>query len=404
MELGAHIDRSTGRGKRRARRATIGRRRRSTRRKVAIALVTLVVLVAGVAAGGYVYLRYRFDQFKKIHVAAEQAVAPGAPFNMLVIGSDSRVGLSGAAEAQAGSASLVGGKRSDVVMIWHVVPATKQINVLSIPRDTLVSMDGDQSQFGTFNRINSSFNSGPNLLVRTIEDNFGIPINHVLQVDFGGFTGAVNALGGVKMNFNYPAQDAFSGLDVTTTGCQVLNGTQALAVARSRHYMYYADGYWQSDPTSDLGRIQRQDEFLRALIGSAKSKLNPLTINAFLGSLPQGLVPDDQFNLNEVINLAFTFHSFSPTSLQTQTLPTLDDGYVSPWGDILFVDQPAAQQMLVSIFGNELESPSTPPPNTSLESTPPPKVTPTTAPPPTSTTVPSGTTTTTAPPYNPTPC
>ena len=94
----------------------------------------------------------------------------------------------------------------------------------------------DSAQFGTYNRINSSFNSGADQLVKTITANFGIPINHVVQVDFAGFQDAVNALGGIYLNFPYPAKDSYSGLDITTPGCQLLNGAQALAVARARHY------------------------------------------------------------------------------------------------------------------------------------------------------------------------
>ena len=311
-----------------------GRRRRSrhrwsTRRKVLTGLIGLVVLALLVAGGSYGYLQYRFDQLPKVNVAAVVPRVSGQPFNMLVIGSDSRVGESSSA---FGSSSVVTGQRSDVLMIWHVDPATKQITVVSIPRDTLVTMDGDQSELGTFNRINSAYNEGPNLLVKTIEANFGIPINHVIQVDFAGFQGAVNALGGVWMDFPYPAKDAYSGLDITTPGCQLLNGTAALAVARSRHYSYYAGGEWQYDGSSDFGRIQRQDAFLRAMITAAKSKTNPLTINAFLGSLPQGLVIDDSFSLNELIGLAATFRGFNPDALVTQTLPTTSIGAVSPWG------------------------------------------------------------------------
>ena len=135
--------------------------------------------------------------------------------------------------------------------------------------------------------------------MKTITANFGIPINHVVQVDFWGFQDAVNALGGIYMNFPYPAKDAYSGLNITTPGCQLLNGIQALAVARSRHYYYYANGYWHYDGTSDFGRIQRQDVFIKAMMSSAKSKVNPLTINAFIGSIHEGLTIDDSFGLNE---------------------------------------------------------------------------------------------------------
>ncbi len=329
---------------------------------------------------------------------------------MLVIGLDSRLGLTPAEAAQAGTPAQVSGQRSDVVMIWHVVPETRKITILSIPRDTLVQMVGEQQLFGQFNRINASFNGGANLLVKTIEDNFGISVNHVVEVDFGGFVGAVNALGGVSLDFPYPAKDAYSGLNITTPGCQILNGTQALAVARSRHYTYQQGGQWLYDGTSDFGRIDRQDAFLRALIDAAKSKLNPLTLNAFIGSLPQGVIIDNQFSLNDLIGLAEDFRHFSPSALDTLTLPTLSTGYVSPWGDILFVDQPAAQEMLSAIFGNELTKPVDPPPDTALVPTPPPNLattTTTTSPPSTSapaTTLPPATTPVTPPNFDPSPC
>jgi LCP family protein required for cell wall assembly len=355
-----------------------GRRHWSRRRKVLSVLAALALLVVVVAGGSYGYLRYRYDQVPKADIPAETAQISGQPFNMLVLGSDSRVGESSSA---FGSASVVTGQRSDVIMIWHVDPGTHQISIVSIPRDTLVTMVGDQSDLGSKNRINSAYDQGPNLLVQTIQDNFGIPINHVVQVDFAGFQGAVNALGGVWMNFPYPAKDVWSGLDITTPGCQLLNGAQALAVARSRHYQYEVDGSWQYDGSSDFGRIQRQDAFLRALIDAAKSKENPFTINAFLGSLPQGLVIDKNLGLNEVLGLVAAFHGFPASALVSQTLPTTSIGYVSPWGDVLFVDQPAAQEMLVSVFGSQLTTPTNPPPNTSLQPQPPPVVTTTTAPP-----------------------
>lgn len=394
--LGAQVERSGGRRRRRS-----GRPRWSRRRKVFAALGTAVALVVVLAGGVYLYGRYRYDQLPKVAVPSERPEVPGQPFNLLVIGSDSRVGTSG-----FGSSSVVTGQRSDVVMIWHVDPATHQIEVLSIPRDTMVSMVGsDVAQFGQFNRINAAYNSGPDLLVQTIEDNFGIPINHVVQVDFGGFEGAVNALGGIYLDFNYPAKDVYSGLDITHPGCQLLDGAQALAVARSRHYQYYEDGQWLYDGTSDLGRIQRQDAFLRALIKAAESKVNPLTVNAFIGSLPQGITIDKNLSYNEILGLAVAFHNFNPSALATETLSDTSDGYVSPWGDVLFVDQPAAQEQLVAMFGSELSTPTSPPPDTSLVATPPPEVTPTTAPPASSPSPASTTPTTTPPPsFDPSPC
>jgi len=374
--LGARIDAAGARPKRTLRRS--GAPKWSRGKKTVVALLSVVVLLVAVVGGGYAYLWYRFDQIDKIHVAAEVA-ANGGPFTMLVIGSDSRAGESSSAAQAFGSASQVTGQRSDVVQLWRVTPSTKQIQILSIPRDTVVSMlPPDNAQFGTYNRINSSYNSGANQLVKTITANFGIPINHVVQVDFAGFQDSVNALGGIYLDFPYPAKDAYSGLNITTPGCQLLNGAQALAVARARHYEYDANGSWQYDGTSDFGRIQRQDAFIKSLMSAAKSKVNPLTINAFLGSVPQGVQIDDTFGFNELIGLALDYHSYNPAGLVAQTLPTVAANGFGNLGDVLTVDQPAAQQMLVNIFGSSLVTPTNPPPDASGNPNPPPPVTPTT--------------------------
>lgn len=407
--LGARIDSERARPKARRR----GKPKWSITKKVVVSLCAVLVLLVAAAGGGYAYLWYRYNQINKVHIGAEVAAANGAPFTLLVIGSDSRVGESAAGVQAFGSASVVTGQRSDVVQLWRVTPSTKQIQVMSIPRDTVVSMlPPDTSDYGTYNRINSSYNTGADQLVKTITANFGIPINHVVQVDFSGFQDAVNALGGVYLNFPYPAKDAYSGLDITTPGCQLLNGAQALAVARARHYEYYEDGYWQYDGTSDFGRIQRQDVFLKSLITAAKSKVDPLTVNAFLGSVHQGITIDDSFGFNELIGLALDYHSFDPTNLQGQTLPTEAANGFGGLGDVLTVEQPEAQQMLVNIFGSSLTTPTNPPPDANGYPNPPPDVTPAAAAPaspsaPTSGTgsAPTTTTTTTPPPsFNPTTC
>jgi len=351
------------------------RRKANRRRRIITSLVAVAVLIVAIFGGAYLYAQYRFGQIHKLNVAALD-VATGGPFNVLVIGSDSRVGLTKAEQVAAGSTALVQGQRSDVDMVWHVDPAKKQISVFSIPRDTVVNMGPLASQVGTYNRINSAYGYGPNNLVQIIEHNFGIPINHVVQVGFGGFVGAVNALGGVKMNFPFRARDSYSALSIAHHGCQLLTGIQALAVARSRHYFYFNHGVWNYDGMSDLSRIKRQDAFLKALIDTAKSKYNPLTINAFIGSLPQGIEIDSKFSLSSLVGLAVTFHNFNPSNLISYTLPwSLPPNNVGSLGSVLIVNQPAAQQMLLQIFGNELTTPTTPPPDANLAPNPPPALT-----------------------------
>lgn len=411
-DLGARIDASKSPKVRRS-----GKPKWSTGKKTVVILTCVVVLAAAAIGGSYAYLWYRFNQLNKVHIADEVTAQSGQPFTMLVIGSDSRVGESAAGAQAFGSAQEVTGQRSDVVQLWRVTPSTKSIQVMSIPRDTVVTMlPPDNQQYGTYNRINSSYNTGANQLVKTITANFGIPINHVVEVDFSGFQDSVNALGGVYMDFPYPAKDAYSGLNITTPGCQLLNGAEALAVARSRHYEYYTDGYWHYDGTSDFGRIQRQDVFLKAMIQAAKSKVDPLTVNAFIGSLHEGITIDDGWGFNELIGLALDYHSFDPAQLVGQTMPTVSSTAFGGLGDVLTVDQPATQQMLVNIFGSSLQTPTNPPPDVNGVPHQPPTITPTTVTPTTaaaasgshpaasSTTATTAPTATQPPPYNPTNC
>ena len=373
VALGAAVDEKSGAPRRKR-----PRRHGRTRRRVIISFIVVVALLVGVIGGGYLYAQWRFGQIKKIHVASELPQLSGKPFNILEVGSDSRAGLTGAVAAQTGaSTGSVSGQRSDVVKIMHVDPAAGTITILSIPRDTMTTLLANQALYGKFNRINVNFGNGPSLLAQTITANFGIPINHTIVVSFGGLINAADAIGGVYLDFPFPAKDAYSGLNIKHPGCQLVTGFQALAVARSRHYEWFQNGVWNYDGTSDFGRIDRQNAFLRAMISRLKGIYNPLSINSFLSKIPQGIELDNNFTLNELIALAVKFHSLNPAKMLTYTMP-VTDSQISGLGDVLFVEQPEAQQMLVNIFGSQLLTPTDPPPNSALQTPLPPVVTPTT--------------------------
>lgn len=411
-------------------RAAHGRRPHRRGRIWLIVGVSLVVLIAGVIGGAYLYALRRWNAIPKLHVPHEVYAAPGKPFNILEIGSDSRAGLTGPLAHQTGASSgQVSGQRSDVVKIMHVDPIAGTITILSIPRDTTVSLLANQSLYGKFNRINVNYGNGPSLLAQTITANFGIPINYSVQVSFGGLVNAAEAIGGVYLDFPYPAHDSYSGLHIAHAGCQLVNGDAALAVARSRHFYYNVKGIgvwpanainmtyaqlaqdgWIYDGTSDYGRIDRQNAFLRAMINRVKGSLgNPLAMNNFLSKIPQGVSIDSKFTLNQMIGLALKFRHFNPASMKTYTLATT--GATVNGADLLFVQQPYAQQMLVDIFGSELVAPTNPPPNEAFQTPPPPVITTTTVPA-TSTSTRSSSATTTSttlpttatPSFDPVPC
>src|SRR4051812_9112593 len=192
------------------------RPRRWPRRLLIVLNIFVALSLIGVASG-YVYARAKFGDILKIIIPSlrPQAENPGKVMNVLLVGSDTRADLSDA--KNFGGASDVGGQRSDTIMILHVDPKQKKAAILSFPRDLYVPLaNGDK------NRINAAFNNGPDLLIKTVKQDFGIDIDHYVEVNFDGFKGIVNAIGGINVYFSAPARDAFSGLRIGTAGCSFL--------------------------------------------------------------------------------------------------------------------------------------------------------------------------------------
>ncbi len=326
------------------------KRKHRWRRRTLYALACIILLAAAGVGGVYVYANYRYDQIKKIHAKHLVAApaAPGKPFNLLLVGSDSRSFVSNATQVKAfGDEADAGGQRSDVTMVARFDPEAKTVTVLSIPRDLWVDIPGDISGISGMNRINAAYDSGPDLLIQTIEQDLGIPINHYVAVDFPGFSGMVDALGGVTMDFPTPVKDQYTGLDVTTTGCQVVNGTTALELVRSRHLYYKnSDGYWEYDGLSDFSRIQRQDAFFRAVLAKINSSItNPLAINSFIGAAVGNLTIDDTLTQGDILHIADVFRGLPASHLVTETLPTVS--YTSSGGAAaLKAAQPYAQNVI----------------------------------------------------------
>jgi LCP family protein required for cell wall assembly len=344
-------------------RKTERKRHHRWRRRTLYAL-SFVVLIAAIGAGSlYVYANYRFDQIKKIHAKhLAKEVPPGKPFNLLLVGSDSRAFVSNSTQIKAfGNEADAGGQRSDVTMIARFDPAAKTVTVLSIPRDLWVDIPGNESNISGMNRINAAYDGGPDLLVQTIEQDLGIPINHYVSVGFDGFSGMVNALGGITMDFPTPVKDQYTGLNVTTTGCQVVNGTVALQLVRARHLYYKnSDGEWEYDGQSDFSRIQRQDAFFRAVLAKVNASItNPITINSFIGSAVGNLVIDDTLSQGDLLHIADVFRGLPASHLVTETLPTT--AYVTDGGaDVLKEAQPYAQN-LIDAFNQIGTAPPKPP-------------------------------------------
>src|SRR5947209_19406018 len=257
-------------------------RRWPRRLLIGLNIFVAVCLLGTVCAYGYFV--WKFGNVKKIACLSCRGSGngaggdnPGNVMNVLLVGSDNRAALSPEDVKSFGSEASVGGARSDTIMILHADPREKKAAILSFPRDLLVKFpDGSQ------NRINAAFDKGPDNLIQTINTTFGIPIDHYVQVDFQGFQGIVQAVGGVNVYFPAPARDAFSLLNIKQAGCVSLNGKGALAYVRSRHYQYFEGGRWHDEGDGDLGRINRQQDFIRRVLRKAKGVRDPFALNGLI--------------------------------------------------------------------------------------------------------------------------
>ena len=283
------------------------------------------MLGATAAAALVGYGLYKYDQVERVAVALAER-PPGEPVNFLVVGSDTRDTLDETGLDQAGftgEGAEGSGQRSDTIMVVRVDPAQESVDILSLPRDLWVDIaDTDYSQ-----RINTAYAGGPQRLIDTIQMNFDIPIHHYVEVDFAGFAGLVQAVGGVPMWFDAPVRDVQSGLRVEQAGCNVLDPAQALALARSRHLEYRTDGGWETDPTGDLGRITRQQVFLRRAMDQVRTMgIDDMgNLRRLIDVGIESVSIDDGLALDDMIDLGRRFGSAPPEALRTHALP------VSPW-------------------------------------------------------------------------
>lgn len=216
--------------------------------------------------------------------------------NYLFVGSDSRQGSdpSDPDYDNVGAEGDVGGKRSDTLMVMHYVKKTGGLSLLSIPRDLWVEIgNGSKSQ-----RINTAYQIGTDVLIRTVQKALSIPIHHYIEIDFQGFKGLVEAVGGVTICVDYPSRDRHTGLFIKA-GCPRLDGVEALAFARSRFFESKIDGEWTIDGTSDIGRTSRQRAFVTALLKSSVNHVadNPFTAGDVFAGAVRAVLVDEPLNL-----------------------------------------------------------------------------------------------------------
>ncbi len=275
---------------------------------------------------------------------ADQPATLQAARTFLVIGSDSRAGL-----ADLQGFGDFGGQRADVIMLVKADPATGRVQFLSLPRDLKVQYGGRT------NKINATFGGGPGSIVEAVTAMTGIPIHHYVQVEFSGFTGIVDAIGGIEMTFPFPARDLRSGFEIGA-GTHVLDGKTALALSRSRHYEEYRDDGWTSVEANDIGRTHRQQDVLMSILTQVD---RPSSLDGFarlLDALGGFVTTDDALSEDEIIQLAWTMRGVTAADLDARTLPVVD--YVEDGIAYLVPSEPSADAAIAAFKAGEPMSPA----------------------------------------------
>ncbi|WP_396287630.1 LCP family protein [Amycolatopsis sp. PS_44_ISF1] len=283
--------------------------------------MTLVLIFVLFLGGVWAYLEFSITRVDALaDYDGRPAAASGT--NWLVVGSDSRAGLSAAEEENlaTGDADEAGGQRTDTIMVAHIPDNSTKPTLLSLPRDSQVKIPGH----GT-SKINAAFAlGGPALLVKTVEGVTGLRIDHYAEIGFGGFATIVDGIGGVDMCVDQDMNDSMTGIDIKA-GCQSLDGRSALGFVRMRHS--------SATPRSDLDRVANQRKFIGALVGQIASPgtlLNPFHFFPLLSAAPDALTMDSGDHVHNLAGLAMAMRGISSDGVLTGTVP-VTDGSAEHW-------------------------------------------------------------------------
>ena len=289
--------------------------------------------------------------------------APAGPAeNYLLVGTDSRsnadkndVDYGGIINNNVSKADNgQGSQRSDTMLVLRYDPKTKHGVMMSIPRDLRVTI----ADTGKRDKINSAMErddptKAVSNLIQTVRG-IGIPISHYVEIDFGGFKQVVDAIGGVKVQFLHPTQDFATGLDIPRATCLTMNGVQSREYVRSRYLKIFVNGKWHTDGSSDIGRMARQQDFLKRALNQTIVKVSsdPGILSRLITAGNASVKVDSGTNLTK---FAGGLRSMSKGALDSYTLPNTPKG-----DDLVMIDKEAAP--LLAFFRGETPTVETPAP------------------------------------------
>ncbi|WP_435969756.1 LCP family protein [Streptomyces sp. Qhu_M48] len=332
-----------------ARAAPVRRRRRRPRwgMRMATALSVTVLAAGGIGHAVVTGLDTgitRVDPFKDM----KNRPQAGNGMNVLVVGTDGRDRITPEEKAKyrLGGAPC---RCTDTVMLVHISEDRERASVVSLPRDSYAEMpehtdlvSGKRHQAHPV-KLNAAYaEGGPSLTVRTVESMTGVKIDHYLEVDFTSFMRTVDAVGGVQICTTRPVKDTYTGLDLPA-GTHELDGGQALQYVRSRHI----------DGAADLGRMQRQQRFLAALIERMTSGgvlFNPVRFREVATTMLSSVRADEDFGTDQLLALSKAMRGFTPASSEFVSVPIGDMSFpVKGIGSTVKWDAAKAQKLFKAL-------------------------------------------------------
>lgn len=314
------------------------RPRRTAGQRILLGLGMLAVVALLTGAGAVAWTAAKFRSIEREAVLLDTKVS--SPSNFLIVGSDSRE--RGNPNDKDGGPVESRTPLADTMMVIRIDPETETVRLLSMPRDLWVTLPN-----GEKGRLNGAYAHGPQDLIDTIRNELDIPIHHYIEVDFRSFQDVVNAIDGVPIWFDQPMRDRSSGLVVPEAGCITLDGEQALAFARARHLQYQEDGRWRFDGSGDLGRISRQQLFIRRVLDRATDKgfSNPLTMKKLIEVGVDNVTLDSGLSVGTLFGIGERFADFGSDELQTYTVPSTPRT-TTGGAQILEIDRTKAEPIL----------------------------------------------------------
>ena len=282
-----------------------------------------------------------FDNLKNRPERASSAV------NYLVVGSDTREGLTPAELKllRVGSVKSAAGARSDTMMLVHISKSRDNAVIISLPRDSLVTIPAHIGQDGKTQvaemqgKLNAAFAwGGAPLLIQTLEAKMNLRIDHYVEVNFAGFKNVVDALGGIQVCTKKDINDPKSHL-VLAAGIHTLDGIESLKYVRTRDF----------DGMGDLGRMQRQQQFVSAIFRKATSSgtlLNPFKVKNLISAAFKTVKTDETLNQSDIVTLAKQIRNLTPGKMRTMTVPLGNsNGFAPGLGSVVIWDETLAPEL-----------------------------------------------------------